>query len=117
MGDGDTNWVAIVVGFLASSTFGVILKMVYDGVVMHRAGVSGREDKRRNDIVAQRDYAIQRMEKAEAEADREEQRADRERDRRIRWQEETARLRLLLIAAGLNPGPLIDETTQPTPGG
>lgn len=108
MGGGDVNWIAVLIAFVSSAGFGVVVKTAYDGFRLHRQGVSGREDRRKADIVAQRDHAIARMEKAEVVA-------DGERRRRIIYMEECARLRLLVIEHGGNPGPrFIDESTHPT---
>lgn len=109
MGD-VTNPVALLIALVSSAGFGIVCKSIFDAWTMHRQGVSGREDKRKTDILAQRDYAFKRMEAAEADAAAEKRRADDEARRRILWREEAARLRLLLRDAGMDPGPLLEDT-------
>jgi hypothetical protein len=104
------NPVALIIAFITSAVFGVVVKSIFDAWSLHRQGVSGREDKRKTDILAQRDYAFKRMEDAEADAAAERVRADAEARRRIIWREEAARLRLLLREAGIDPGPLLEDT-------
>jgi Sec-independent protein translocase protein TatA len=99
----DVNLVAILVAVLGSGGLGAVVTSVLNSIRMARRGVSGREDKRRDDIIKQRDEAWARARQAEADADREEARADRERGRRIRWMELAARYRLQLISAGIEP--------------
>ena len=111
---GDSSPIALVVPIITSAGFGVAVKSIIDGIRMARRGVSGREDKRRSDIVAQRDHAIARMEAAEAAADKQEALADAEAGRRRRWQEYAARLRLRLVELGQDPGAWLDDTDNPT---
>jgi len=92
----DLNWVALTVAILGSAGLGGIVTSTINGIVMARRGIAGREDQRRNDIIQQRDRAVK-------DADNAERRADAERLVRIRWQETAARLRLQLIAAGIEP--------------
>lgn len=100
---GDVNLVAILVAVLGSGGLGAVITSVVNSIQLARAGVSGKEDKRREDIIKQRDAAWARAAQAEAEADREEARADREREHRIALQEHAARLRMQLLKAGIEP--------------
>jgi hypothetical protein len=111
----DMNWVATIVGVLFAGGIGATIREIVGVVTLARKGVSGKEQKRRDDIVAQRDYALAQMRAAQSEADAHEARADREAVRRQKWQEEVAKLRRLAIEHGRDPGPWpdIDETTDP----
>ena len=111
----DMNWVALLVAFLGAGGIGAAVREIVGVVSLARKGVSGKEDKRRDDILAQRDYALAQMKEAQAEADAHEARADREAAARRRWQEECAKLRRLAIEHGRDPGPWpdIDDTTDP----
>lgn len=112
---GDINIVALVVAVVGAGGIGVAIREIVGVVTLARNGMSGKEDKRRNDIVAQRDLAIQQAKEAKKEADAADARADREADSRRRYQEAHARLRRRLIEQGIEPGewPEIDETTGP----
>jgi hypothetical protein len=111
----DLNWVAVLVAVLGAGGIGAAVREIASVVSLARKGVSGKEDKRRDDIIAQRDHALLRMEEAEAGERAAEDRADLERERRRRWQEEAARLRRNIIHNGGEPGPWpdIDDTTDP----
>ena len=111
----DMNWIATLVGVLFAGGIGATIREIVGVVTLARKGVSGKEQKRRDDIVAQRDYALAQMRTAQAEADAHERRADREASARRLWQEEVAKLRRLAIEHGRDPGPWpdIDETTDP----
>jgi hypothetical protein len=111
---GDFNLVALLVALLGSAGVGGVVTSIINGVVMARKGISGREDKRRDDIIAQRDLAWQRANEAEAGERAADERADLERARRIQWQEQAVRQRLQLLMAGIEPlGNLPDEDTNP----
>lgn len=110
----DMNWVAILVAVLGAGGIGAAVREIVGVITLARKGVSGKEDKRREDIIAQRDYALAQMKEAHLEADAHEARADREAAARRRWQEECAKLRRLAIENGRDPGPWpdIDDTTD-----
>lgn len=111
----DLNWIATLGGVLFAGGIGATIREIVGVVTLARKGVSGKEQKRRDDIVAQRDYALAQMKAAQDEADQHEARADAEARVRRRWQEEAAKLRRLAIEEGRDPGPWpdIDETTEP----
>ncbi len=110
----ETNWVPLLVAVLGAGGIGAAIREIIGVIALARKGVSGKEQKRRDDIIAQRDYAIAQMEAARREADQADQRADEERDERIRWREYAAQLRMRLIFAGSEPGDWPTETTEPT---
>lgn len=110
----DPTLITVLVAVLSSGALTAVVTSIASSIKMHRKGVAGREDKRQEDIVKQRDAAYERATMAEAAERAEEARADAERERRIRWQEESARLRIQLILAGKDPGASpIDEDTKP----
>lgn len=111
----DMNWVLALVGVLFAGGIGATIREIVGVITLARKGVSGKEQKRRDDIVAQRDYALAQMRAAQLEADAHEARADREAAARRQWQEVVARLRRMQIENGRDPGPWpdIDETTDP----
>jgi len=100
--------VAFVVAVLGAGGIGAAIREVVSVITLARAGVSGKEQKRKEDIVAQRDRAV-------ADADAADARADAEAARRRLLQEALSRERRRLIEHGVEPGPWpdIDETTQP----
>lgn len=112
---GDVNIIALVVAVVGAGGIGAAIREVVNVVTLARQGLSGREDRRRSDIVAQRDAALAQAKDAEAEADRHEARADDEADKRRQAQELAARYRLQLIRHGIQPAVWsdIDETTDP----
>lgn len=101
----DVNIVAIIVALLGSGGLAAVITSIKSSVTMHKQGVAGKEDDRREDIMKQRDDALAHARMAEAAERSEEARADAEREQRISWQEESARLRLKLIQEGHDPGP------------
>jgi hypothetical protein len=106
----DFNLVAFVVAVLGAGGIGAAVREIVAVITLARAGVSGKEQKRKEDLVAQRDRAV-------AEAEASDARADAEAARRRRFQETLSRERRRLIEHGVEPGPWpdIDETTEPTP--
>jgi Sec-independent protein translocase protein TatA len=94
------NVVAIVVAVVGAGGFGVFVREIADVVTKVRNGVSAKESKRKNDLVAQRDYEYRR---AESEA----------RNRR-RMEEYAARLRRALVEANadnkITPWPVLEDT-------
>lgn len=101
----ETNWVAILVGLLGAGGIGAAVREIVGVVTLARKGVSGREDQRRSDIIAQRDHALVMQAEAEAAERAADDRADREAEQRRHWQEVAARLRRTIIETGGDPGP------------
>lgn len=102
------NLIALVVAVLGAGGIGAAIREVVSVITLARAGVSGKEQKRKEDIVAQRDRAV-------AEADAADARADAEAARRRVFQETLARERRRIIELGHEPGPWpdIDDTPEP----
>lgn len=114
----DDTFVVILVALLGSTGLAGVITSIVNGISLARKGVAGKEDTRKLDIIKQRDDAWSRMEQAEDGERAADARADRERERRIAWQEQTARLRLQLIMAGIEPDgdlPAEDTETKGTP--
>lgn len=111
----DLNWIAVLVAFLGAGGIGAAIREVASVMNLARKGVSGKEDRRRDDLVAQRDYALARMNEAEAGERAADVRADREARARRFWQDRAARLHQTVILTGGDPGPWpeIDDTTDP----
>lgn len=101
----DTNWVAIAVAVLGAGGIGAAIREIVNVFTLARKGVSGREDKRRIDIVAARDHAIAMQAEAEAGERAADARADLEASKRRHWEEVAARLRRTIIESGGDPGP------------
>lgn len=101
----ELNWVAIIVAVLGAGGVGAAIREIASVVSLARKGVSGKEDKRRVDIIAQRDHALTMQAEAEVAERVADARADRERAERLHWQEVAARLRRLIIEQGGDPGP------------
>ncbi|NLP82577.1 hypothetical protein HF576_01825 [Microbacterium sp. CFH 90308] len=111
----ELNWIAVLVAVLGAGGIGAAIREIASVVSLARKGVSGKEDKRREDIIAQRDHALALQAEAEAGERAADARADRERDRRIAWQEHAAHLRYQLRSLGVEPGrhPSIEDTENP----
>ena len=111
----EINLAAVLVAVIGAGGIGAAIREIVSVITLARKGVSGKEDRRRGDIVAQRDHAQQMQREAEAGERAADARADREREFRIIWQEHASRQRRRLIEAGLEPDPSpdIDETTEP----
>lgn len=105
---GDVNWIPVLVAAIGAGGLSAFAREIVDVVTKVRNGVSARESKRKNDIIAQRDRAVVRAEAAEA-------RTDREREARRLVEAHAARLEIALIRAGGDPPawPDIDDTTDP----
>lgn len=101
----EPNWVAVLVAVLGAGGIGAAIREIANVVTLSRQGVSGKEDKRRVDIVAQRDHALAMQAEAEAGERAADARADLEAEQRRHWQEVAARLRRQLIELGADPGP------------
>lgn len=110
----ELNWVAIIVAILGAGGIGAAVREIASVVSLARKGVSGKEDKRRVDIIAQRDHALTLQAEAEAGERAADARADHESEQRRHWQEEVARLRRRMIERGDDPGPWPNFDT-PTP--
>ena len=107
----DLNWVAILVAVLGAGGIGAAVREIASAISLARKGVSGKEDKRRVDIIAQRDHALKMQAEAEAGERAADARADREATWRRNLQEEVARLRRTIIMLGQDPG--LDTTQNP----
>lgn len=116
----DVNLVALIVAVLGAGGIGAAIREIVSVVTLARKGVSGKDEKRRDDIIAQRDHAIAQMKEAEAgeteerkRADNAERARDEEREKRRVYTEEAARLRIICITNGVDPGewPGVDENT------
>lgn len=101
----ELNWVAILVAVLGAGGIGAAIREIASVVSLARQGVSGKEDKRRSDIIAQRDHALQLQAEAEDAERVADARADAEAAHRRHWEEVAARLRRQLIELGAEPGP------------
>lgn len=110
----DFNWVALLVTLIGGGGIGVAIREIVGVVTLARQGVSGKEDRRKSDIIAARDHALALQAEAEAGERAADARADRERDARLAWQEEATRLRVLIIELGADPGPKLIITTGGT---
>lgn len=97
----NVNWVALVVAVLGAGGLGACFREIVSVVTKVREGVSAQESRRKSDIVAQRDHAIARADRAEARAD------DEARIRRL-TQEYASELRRDLIELGEVPAPWPD---------
>ncbi|MBW9093095.1 hypothetical protein JNB62_05320 [Microbacterium jejuense] len=114
------NPIAIIVTVVTSVGFGAAVKAIVDGILMARKGISGREDRRKSDIIAQRDHALalqlaaeEGERAADARADAAEAARDRERDKRRIAQESLMEARFQLRERGIDPGPWPDfENTE-----
>ena len=83
----DFNWVAVTVAALGSGGIGAAAREFYNMIKLSKEGVSGREDKRRADILGERDYAITRLADERAARLLAERRYDMERENRRRVME------------------------------
>lgn len=63
------NWVALLVALVGGGGVGVAVREVVSVVTLARQGVSGKEDRRRTDIVAMRDWALAERDRAQAAQD------------------------------------------------
>ena len=90
----DSNWVPIVVAAIGSGGIGAAGRELFTMVKLSREGVSGREDKRRADILTERDYAIAQLEMERRRNTLLAERADIERENRRRAVEAYINLRM-----------------------
>lgn len=103
----DFNWVPIVVAAIGSGGIGASINAIYNMVKLSRDGVSGREDKRRSDIISERDYAITALQRERIARHLAEDRFDNERENRRRLMEQIIDLRILVRT--LSPGHELPE--------
>lgn len=94
--------VTIIVAVLGAGGLGAFAREIADIISKVRRGVSTRESNRKNDIIGQRDAAIER-------ANAEQARADHERALRIAWQLHAGSLSYQLSSSGIAPGNLPDD--------
>lgn len=99
------NWVALLVAVVGGGGVGVAIREVISVITLARQGVSGREDKRRSDIVAQRDWEMARADQAEKERDEAEAYYELERSRRRIVEDELTLARRQIISLGAEPRP------------
>lgn len=92
----DFNWVPVIVSVLGGGGIGASAREFYQMVKLSKDGVSGREDKRRADILGERDWAINQMANERAARLIAEARYDTERENRRRVMETLIDTRYLL---------------------
>ncbi len=110
----ELNWVAILVTVLGAGGIGATAREIVNAVTLASRGVSGREDRRRGDIIASRDWALLRAKEADQARAEIEEELERERRRRQFYQEQLAVLRRVLIDRGGDPGDWpIEDTERP----
>lgn len=109
------NWVALVVAVVGGGGVGVAIREVVSVVTLARQGVSGKEDRRRADIVSQRDWALSERDKALGERDKaiaEREAAEQREDEQARYSRVLAESlsihRRIIIEA-----PCLDATALP----
>ena len=100
----DMNWVAVLVAALSGGGLGLAIREIVNAVTLATRGVSGREDRRRADIIAARDWAVLQATEANRARDAAEVELDREIRRRQFYQEQLSVLRRALIDRGGDPG-------------
>jgi len=98
----NASLVTIIVAVLGAGGLGAFAREIADIVSKVRRGVSTRETNRKNDIIGQRDAALER-------ANAEQARADRERALRIAWQVHAGTLSYRLRSSGITPDTLPDD--------
>ena len=113
----DFNWVPITVAIIGSGGIGVAGREFFNMIQLAKTGVSGREDKRRLDILSERDYAIAQLALEREARLAAEARYDIERENRRRATEELINMRMIyrsnLPKGNLPEFPDFDDT-QPT---
>lgn len=110
----DFNWIALLVALLGGGGIGVAGREAVAVITLARQGVSGKEDRRKADIVAARDSALAAASKAEREKDEAEAFYENERRKRRIVEDELVLARRALMQAGIEPRPWPDETTERT---
>lgn len=108
----DFNWIALLVAVLGGGGIGVAIREIAAVVTLARQGVSGREDRRKADIVAARDAALAAADKAERERDEADAFFENERRKRRIAEDELVLARRALMEAGIDPRPWPDENTD-----
>jgi hypothetical protein len=99
----DFNWVALIVALLGGGGLAVATREIVSVVTLARNGVSGKEDRRKADIVAQRDFYLTRAERAEDERDEAEAYYEHERRKRRMVEDALTLERRRLIDLGQEP--------------
>lgn len=109
------NWVAILAAVLGAGGIGAAIREIASVISLARKGVSGKEDRRRDDLVAQRDHALELMRAADREKDEADARADHAESLKRKALEALARTRRIVIEDhGGDPGPWPDfDNTDP----
>ena len=90
----EVNWVPVVVAAIGSGGIGAAARELITMIKLSREGVSGREDKRRADILGERDYALTQLEIERRRNLLLHQRNDIERENRRRAMEAYINLRM-----------------------
>lgn len=88
------NWIPMLVAIIGSGGLGAAGRELFTMIKLSREGVSGREDKRRNDILNERDYALAQLEIERRRNELLNVRADIERENRRRAMEAYVALRM-----------------------
>ena len=88
------NWIPMLVAIVGSGGLGAAGRELFTMIKLSREGVSGREDKRRNDILNERDYALAQLEIERRRNLLLHQRSDIERENRRRAMEAYINLRM-----------------------
>lgn len=88
------NWIPMLVAIVGSGGLGAAGRELFTMIKLSREGVSGREDKRRNDILNERDYALAQLEIERRRNLLLHQRSDIERENRRRVMEAYINLRM-----------------------
>lgn len=96
----EVNWIAVIVGLLGAGGIGAAVREIAGMITLVRSGVSSKEDRRKADIVAQRDWAMEQMKIAQDEADEAEQLFEFERYQRRLLEDELAIARRKLLESG-----------------
>lgn len=104
----DFNWVALMVALLGGGGVFVAIREIVAVVTLAKNGVSGKEDRRKADIVAQRDFFQARAEAAERLAEEADRRYDDERDKRRIIEDELTLARRKMLENGMDPRPWPD---------
>ncbi|PWC05419.1 hypothetical protein [Agromyces badenianii] len=108
----NVNVIALIVALVGTAGIGATFRDVVSVIAKVREGVSAKESTRKADLVAQREAALDREQRAITLADQADLRADAEAARRRRTQEYASRLRRQLLESGITPAewPVLEDT-------
>lgn len=109
------NWIGLITALGGLGAAALFTRELVNIVSLLRKGVAAKENRRRSDIIAQRDAALAERDAAIRRAAEAQARVDQELENRRILQAFAARLERQLIIAGTDPHPWpdIDETTDP----